>query len=234
MATPTQCYAQVRGSVIRATRLDSCGHPDPGQSAVVVSKRISTITVNELTDDGTNIRERNFAGELQIVDDAYTETLGWTVDAELCGVDPALVSLLTKQPVVLNAAGEVVGFDATTHIDLDSFGFALEVWSKIAGAACDASGRRKWGYTPFGFLKGGRISGFSFENGAVKFSISGARTIDGSVWGVGPFDVDRNGAGTPVPMLTPLTATTHFRNTLVTLDPPVASCGAFALAAGSF
>jgi hypothetical protein len=230
----TKCYAQVRGSVIRATLLDSCGIPDPGQSAVVVSKRISTVTINEVTDDGTNVRERNFADELEIVDDAFTSVVGYGADIALCGVDPGLVTLLTGQPPVTNAQGEVVGWDATTGIDLDGFGFALEVWSKIANSACDPSGNRLWGYTPFPFLKGGRLGGFSFQNGAVQFTISGAQTRDGNAWGTGPYDVDRDINGDPAPMHEALPVNSHWRNILVSLDPPVASCGAFPLAAGSF
>lgn len=226
----TKCFAQVRGRVIRVTRLDSCGNPDPGASAVVVSKRISTVTIDEVTEDGTNIRERNFGDELCITDDAYTQILGYTADIALCGVDPDLVSLLTGQPVVLNAAGDTVGFDATTGIDLDSFGFSLEVWSRIANSACEPSGFRPWGYTVFPFLKGGRIGGFSFENGAVQFTISGAQTRDGNGWGVGPFDVDRDETDSPSPLHTPLSANAHYRNILVTLDPPEAACGASALA----
>lgn len=226
----TKCYAQVRGSVIRVTRLDACGNPDPGASAVVVSKRVSTVTIDEVTEDGTNIRERNFGDELCIVDDAFTQILGYTADIALCGVDPDLVSLMTGQPVVKNAAGDIVGFDASTGIDLDGFGFALEVWSRIAGSACDVSGNRPWGYTVFPFLKGGRVGGFSFENGAVQFTISGAQTRDGNGWGVGPFDVDRDMVGAPAPLHDALGANTHYRNTLVTLDPPAAACGAFPLA----
>lgn len=226
----TKCYAQVRGRVIRVTRLDACGNPDPGASAVVVSKRVSTVTIDEVTDDGTNIRERNFADELCVVDDAFTSIIGYTADIALCGVDPELVSLLTGQPVVTNAAGDIVGFDATTTVDLDSFGFAIEVWSRIAGSACDPSGFRPWGYTVFPFLKGGRIGGFSFENGPVSFTISGAQTRDGNGWGVGPFDVDRDSGGLPSPLNTALGVNTHYRNILVTLDPPEAACGAFALA----
>jgi hypothetical protein len=183
-----------------------------------------------VTDDGTNIRERNFGDELCIVDDAFTQIIGYTADLALCGVDPDLISLLTGQPVVMNAADEVVGFDATTDIDLDSFGFAVEVWSRIAGSACDPSGNRPWGYTVFPFLKGGRLGGFSFENGAVQFTISGAQTRDGNGWGVGPFDVDRDELSAPSPLTTPLGENTHYRNILVTLDPPAASCGATALA----
>lgn len=226
----TECYAQVRGSVIRVTRLDSCGNPDPGASAVVVSKRISTVTIDEVTEDGTDIRERNFGDELLIKDDAFTQIVGYTADIALCGVDPDLVGLLTGQPVVSDAAGNIVGFDATTTVDLDSFGFSLEVWSRLAGVACDPSGFRPWGYTVFPFLKGGRIGGFSFENGAVQFTISGAQTRDGNGWGVGPFDVDRNVSNLPAPLHTALGANTHYRNIKVRLDPPAASCGATALA----
>lgn len=226
----TQCYAQVRGSVIRVTRLDSCGNPDPGTSAVAVSKRISTVTIDEVTDDGTNIRERNFGDELCIVDDAFTTVIGYTAEVALCGVDPDLISIFTGQPVVKNAAGDVVGFDINTGIDMDSFGFSLEIWSRLAGSACDPSGNRKWGYTPFPFLKGGRLGGFSFQNGAVQFTVSGAQTRDGNGWGVGPYDVDRDEAGNPAPLFTPLDPDTHYRNIIVSLDPPEASCGAFALA----
>ena len=226
----TKCFAPVRGSVIRVTRLDACGNPDPGQSAVVVSKRISSVTIEEETDDGTDVRERNFADEVCIVDDSFTTIIGYTADIAFCGVDPDLISLLTGQPVVKNAAGDVVGFDATTDVDLDSFGFALEVWSRLAGSACDPSGNRPWGYTVFPYLKGGRIGGFTFENGAVQFTVSGAQTRDGNGWGVGPFDVDRDAVLAPAPLHTALGANTHYRTAVVTLDPPTASCGAFALA----
>ncbi len=43
-----------------------------------------------------------------------------------------------------------------------------------------------------------------------------------------------NAAGVAAPLATALATNTHFRNIQVNLDPPVASCGAFALAAGSF
>lgn len=226
----TKCFAQVRGSVIRATRLDACGIPDPGSAAVVVSNRISTITLDEVSEDGTNIRDRNFGGQLCVVDDQAPQTLGYTGNVELCGVDPDLISVFTRQPVVRNAAGDVVGFDAETGIDLDGFGYALEVWTRIAGGACDTSGNRQWGYTVFPFFKGGRLGGFTFENAAVKFNIQGAQTRDGAQWGVGPYDVDRDAEGNPSPLYTPLSTRNHFRNILVTLDPPEASCGAFALA----
>lgn len=192
---PTKQFAQVRGSVIRITRVDACGSPVPGTAATVVSKKISSVTVDEVTEDGTNIRERNFGDELQIVDDAYTSIIGYTAAINFMGIDPDMISMLTGQPVVKNAAGDTVGFDNNTDINLDNFGFSLEIWSKIAGNVCDPSGNRIWGYTLMPFLKGGRLGGFAFENSLVQFNLTGAQTRDGNGWGVGPYNVDR-GAGT--------------------------------------
>lgn len=223
-------FAQVRGSVIRVTRLSACGDPIPGANVVTVSKRISSISFEEVTEEGTNIRERNFGDEMMIVDDAYTDLLGVSAEVALMGVDPAVITLMTGQPVVLNAAGDTVGFDVTTGIDLDSFGFAIEIWSRIAGAACDPSGNRQWGYTLVPFLKGGRMGGFTFENGPVSFTITGAQTRDGNGWGVGPHDVDRDAQGQPSPLFTPVPTDLTYRNILVSLDPPVAQAGTFPLA----
>lgn len=226
----TKCYAPVRGSVIRVTRLDSCGDPNPGMSAVVVSKRVSSVNIDEVSDEGSNIRQRNFADELLFVDEGFSSFIGLTTDTTMCGVDPAVVSAFTNQPVVANPAGDIIGFDVVSGINLDNFAFSLEVWSKLAGATCDPSGFREWGYTVFPFVKGGRLGGFSFENAALEFMIMGAMTRDGNSWGVGPFDVTRTAAGVPSPLQTPLTANTHMRQIIVNLDPPVASCGAFPLA----
>ena len=229
---PTKCFAQVRGSVIRATRLDACGKPVPGATSVAVSKRISSVAIDEVSEDGTNIRERNFGDELTVVDEGFASLIGYTANGMLSGVDPDLISLFTKQALVKNASGDTVGFDASTGIDLDGFGFALEIWSKIAGGACDANGRRLWGYTVFPYLKGGRLGDFTFENGQVQFQIMGAQTRNGNQWGVGPFDVDRGiGPGfVPGPLFTPLGTSVQYRNMMVALDPPVASCGALPLA----
>lgn len=226
----TQPFSQVRGRVIRVTKLDACGVPIPGETAVAVSKRISSVTIDEVTEEGTEIRERNFADEICIDDPAFTDVLGYSAEIALCGVDTNLISFMTGQPLVENASGDVVGFDATSGIDLDSFGFALEVWTRLSGSACDSSGNRKWGYTVFPFFKGGRLGGFSFENAAVQFTISGAQTRVGNGWGVGPFDVDRDEASQPAPLHTALGANTHYRNIVVSLDPPEASAEPFPLA----
>lgn len=226
-----QKFNQVRGRIIRVTRLDACGAPLPGESAVVMSKGISSISVEEVSEEGNSIRDRNFGGELHVVDDAQADLIGFNLDINLSGVNPDLITLLTGQPVVKNAAGDTVGFDVDGDIDVDGFGFALEVWTRIAGQACAPGGHRKWGYTLFPFIKGGRLGGFTFEDAAVQFTVTGAQTKVGNSWGVGPFDVDRGVNGDPSPLFTPIAPTRHYRNIYVTLDPPQESIGAIALPA---
>lgn len=226
----TKCFSQVRGRVVRVTRLDACGEPVPGQFAVAVSNRISSVALEEVTEEGNNVRERNFADELFIKDDGYASTLGYGATINLLGVDPDLIAIFTDQRVVKNALGHVVGFAGNTSINLDDFAFALEIWTKLGDSVCDPSGNRQWGYTPFPYLKGGRLGGFTFENGAVSFTINGAQTRDGNRWGVGPYDVDLDAGGNPAPLFEPLDPNDAFQNLMVSLDPPAASCGAFALA----
>lgn len=219
------CFAPVRGSVLRVTKLDACGAPLVTDPIVAVTKRVSSVSLEEVSDTGNGSVERNADGDILYVAEATTDVLGYSANIGLMGVDTAVIEALTGQPVVRNAAGEVVGFDATTSVQLDAFGFAVEVWSRLAGAPCDLLGQRLWGYTLFPFFKGGRLGGFSFDNGAVNFTITGAQTRGGSKWGVGPYDVDRNASGIPSRLHSPLAPDTHYRSVMVALDPPQASCG---------
>lgn len=226
----TKKIKMVRGQVVRVTRLDACGIPDPGASAVAVTDGIQSITFEELTDAGTDIRVRNFADRLCLRDDANEEFIGYQGTATLCGVDPGFVNILTRQEQVTNAAGDIVGVDVKTGVDLQDTSFALEVWTRLADNVCGDSGYRGWGYNVFPFLKGGRLSAPSFENGPSDLTITGFKTYDGNGWGSGPFDVDRDDAGLPIPLFTPLDPNTHWRMVIVNLDPPLPQDGAFPLA----
>lgn len=111
----------------------------------------------------------------------------------------------------------VVGFDSDTRRPPVSF--ALEVWSKLAGRACD--GAKQYGYTVFPYLKGGRLIGFEFKNGLVSFNIRGAQTRKGSRWAVGPYDLE----GTHERLVEPVSRNTLFRQTLTTAVPPTEVAG---------
>lgn len=185
----TKCYAQVRGSALRVTKLTSVGSAtDPIQYAV--SKSASRVVVNEVSEDNLNEMVRSDVtarDERRLFLSKPGNTVRYTTDVDFIRVDPGVLTLVSGVPLVLNAHGDVVGFDSKTKLRAVSFG--LEVWTRLAGAECTLSGEREWGYTALPFLRGGYLSGFEFANGLVSFNLRGAQTRKVSRWGVGPFDL---------------------------------------------
>jgi len=145
--------------------------------------------------------------------------------------------------------GSVRGFDANTRIK--PVGFALEVWSKldqnsakaaavatmlgfdevpfdvtpfdtpVAGMTAPDCTARRWGYTVFPHLRGGRLSGFRFENGLVSFNLVGAQTRKATRWGVGPHDIE----GEHQRLTSPVSRNTMFRQMITTGAPPAQADG---------
>lgn len=233
----TQCYAMVRGSAIRVTGLGSRGQvPDTIQFAT--SKSVVRVQVNEVTESASNELLRNEDDEARIKFTRPAQTIRYTVDVDFLRVDPGVLALMTGQPVVLDDTGDVVGFDAKTRVLPASFG--LEVWSKLeGGGACivsvgfgegpfgltpfggDEMATAQYGYTLFPFLKGGRISGFSFDGGLVSFNLRGAQTRKASRWGVGPHDLE----GVHKRLLKVVSRNSSFQNFITPAAPPVEACG---------
>jgi hypothetical protein len=230
MARNTKKVALLKGRRIRATRLDACGRPVYGDNGQVTSKGFISVGVTANTNATDEVRVTNAAGETIIYEPSVTEFSGYALEIVLGEVDPDLLSLVTGQPVVLDADGNASGFDVDTKIDLTGQGFALEVWAGApAGDACDDDDAEgTYGYLLFPFLKGGILGDFSIENGGISFTLTGANTTDGNAWGRGPYDVMLNGAAgsrVPGPMLTAISPTTALRVLLVDVAPPAVLIG---------
>jgi hypothetical protein len=212
---------------MRVTRLNGCGSPVPGSQSVVVSTGVISVEFTANTEEGEAIQVPNFNGDLCINDTPAPKFTGYGININLCGVDPNLVSLLTGQPLVYNDATtpEVTGFKVNSRVDLDASGFALELWTGIAGSACD-DGDQTYGYLLFPYIKGGVLGDFTVENGAVNFVISGAQSKDGTAWGVGPYDVLRDNGGDPSPLFEALDSYDHLYLNVTPIAPPTAQCGA--------
>lgn len=231
----TQCFSLIRGRALRVTRLDGCGAPVLGPDSVVASKGFVSVALTSNTEEGEAISVTNANGDICISDTPAPKFTGYGVEITLCGVDPNLVNLLTGQPLVYDEASgsgdlaEAVGFRVNSGVDLDSSGFALELWSGVPAAQCEPGVGQSFGYMIVPFLKGGVLGDFTVENAAVNFTITGAQSKDGSTWGVGPFDVVKDGNGDDSPLLTPIDAKDHLHVQLTQVPPPEAGCGATAL-----
>lgn len=191
----TKCFPLIRGRMMRVTRLDGCGVPVPGSESVVVTKGMISVALTSNTSEGEPIQVTNANGDLCVDDTPPPKFTGFGAEVTMCNVDPRLLSLMTGQPVVLDASGNVVGFDVNTDVDLDEQGFAIELWSGIPAEACAPGEGKSYGYFVMPFLKGGVLGDFTVENAAINLVVTGALTKDGSSWGVGPYNV-QTGVGT--------------------------------------
>ncbi len=222
----TKCYAPVGGHTMRVTTLDACKAPvTDGDCPFVVSDGFVSVAVTANIDDGTAVEIKNARGNLCINRPAKPKIKNYSVTVNFCGVDPDLYSKFSGQDVVLDAQGDVVGFDVDVELDTSVGGVGLEVWSEIPGAACSVTGGDGvWGYTLFPALQYGVIGDFTIEDNAVSFSISGMTTVNND-WGVGPYDVQLDIADAPGPLVTAITPSKHLRSFRTEVAPPDTACG---------
>lgn len=204
------CYAMLRGSAIRVTSLTPEGDiPSPTRYAV--SRSVTRVVIDEITESGTDTVHRNTDDEAVVVESADEDVIAYSVEATFLKTDPAILSLMTGVPLVVNALGDVVGFE--TDMDEETLPFALEVWSSLEGGG--------YGHTPFPFLAGGRIGAFEFSNGLVTFSVRGATTQPIPHWGVGPYDI----RGVPFERMTEEVSGNWRNHVLDQGEPPEETCG---------
>lgn len=223
-------FPLVRGRRIRVTKLDGCGRPVLAPDSRVVSAGFTTVAFapNNTTIDAITVT--NAYGENCVDEPGSSKFSSYGVTGTFCKVMPELFSMLTGMPVVKDAANAVaIGIRVNSQIDVDLSGFALEVWSKVPQQVCGTSSVPSYGYTVAPFIKGGVLSGITFENAAVTFGLEGATTRDGNAWGAGPYNVELNASGVQGPLNHPLDPYDHLELIKVDVPPPSDTVGAEAV-----
>jgi len=230
---PTQCGSLARGRTLRLTRLDECGAPVPGPTGSLVTTGTIQVVTTPVYQDQEDITVLNANGDI-CTDDQSDPALRWlTLQIDMCVVDPDAINIITGAPLVLDdaVAPNTTGFRWDTAT-LGTANFALEVWSGVAGQACDPDGFPLYGYWLYPFVVQAQINEYTWANAALTISMT-ARTSPGSLWDVGPYDIRRD-AVTPAtlePLLTAITATQHGHFEFSSAPLPTAACGAVALPA---
>lgn len=218
-----------RSKRMRATRLDQSGRPVYGGNSVVVTKGQISTAYTANVEEGEAISQPNGNGDTCLNVPATPTFTGFSVESTFCNVDFALFELLTGNPVVLNDAGQIVGIDEGTDIDLSNVNFALELWTGAQAAGEMRPGAEgQWGYILTPFLSGGTLGDITVENAAITFTVTGMQTKNGAAWAKGPYNVDLV-AGKAAPLFAPMTSKKHRRITVVEIAPPEAASGFLAL-----
>lgn len=223
-------FALVRGRALRVTKLDGCGSVALGARSVVITEGFISVGLTANNEEGETISVTNAAGNICILDEPAPKFTGYSIEVAFCGVDPELFSLMTGQPIVLDADGILaIGLQVNSDVNVNDSGFAIEMWSNVPVAACDETGGASFGYLLIPFVKGGTLGDVTIENGAINFTLSGASSKDGNAWGVGPYDVVRDETGAESPLLIALSSKNHLHLQLTTVPPPEFTEGADAL-----
>lgn len=217
----------VRGRRYRITRLDACGNLVYEDNASIVSNGVVTAAFSRLTNETEAVQQTNSNGDLVVDEPAVTKLAGYSVELTMAELDAEWFSAATGLKLSYDIRGIPNGIIADTDIDLEGFGFALEVWTGVAadGDACGEVGEQEFGYILLPFLKGGALGDFSVENGAISLVITGASSRKGGNWRRGPYNVEENAGGVAGPLLEPITSTQVLVLKRVNVSPPEALVG---------
>jgi hypothetical protein len=223
----TTCFKPVFGKRVRLTRLDACGVPvavgDTTECIEVVSDGFITLTLSSETEEGTEITQKNASGAVCISQKAPDSFKRFTLEMEFCGVDPYLLSFMTNMDPYLDGT-DVIGAVAYEGVVDDKF--ALELWTGLAGQACEAGAEEASGYLLLPFVNAGVLGDIEVTGeDAVTFSVQGAYTVSGHAWGVGPYDVVLDETDAPAPLPTPLEPDQPLLIIETGMAPPPAACG---------
>ncbi len=216
-------FPLVRGRTMRATKLNGCGVPLAGDgSAISVTDGYVSVALTANINEPEELVVTNANGQTCVRDPGCAEFKGYNVDVVFCNVDPCLYSLMTGQDTINDAEGNPIGFRMNSKKKACDNAFSLEVWAGSPGAeGCQGQTTESgsFGYLVLPFLRAGVVGDFTIENAAVSFTISGAVTLDGNSWGMGPYNTMEVG-GVPAKLPEALDTNDHLAVLFTTMAPP--------------
>jgi hypothetical protein len=229
----------VRGETARFTSLDSCCAPVTKACGKVTTTGFISVKLTQEIEAGTVVKVKSANDKICVYDPGCDVLLDLQAEIVLCQVNPDLVGLITGQEVVLDYAGNAVGFRRSTEAPCD-LRWALEVWTDVPGTACVGTPPAKqFGYFLVPCLRNATLSGdITIDNAnAVSLTLTAKTTVP-SLWGTGPATADgayqvvpTDALNTPGYLLTPIGSADHDHIQLTTIAPPVVpeNCGCEAI-----
>lgn len=238
MAAP---FAVVKGTRMRATRVDACGMPIAGPNSRVITEGWISLQLSPQMRDAEEIEQTNAEGRVCVADRTPPERKWWNVTLELCKVDPCLMSMFTDWELVTDHLGESVGFSDRKRVPADR-GVAIEIWTGVGSDdTCQVpttddvlsvqTSTLPYGYFVIPVIKEATLGDIEIGASAATFTLSGI-TGSGARWGRGPYNVVATDAdNTAGRLLSGFKSDQHLRVLRTTVSPPAAEegCGPLVL-----
>lgn len=228
---PVHKFAPILGKRLRATKLDVCGNPLPAgtENAGIATDGFIAVSLTAETEDGTEIVVKNAAGALCVSETTNPSFKNFTVEIQFCGVNPALLAIVTNADEYLDYAGDIAGITVAEGEIAKMFG--LELWTGLSGGTC-GEGDEASGYLLLPFVRGGVLGDIEIGGeDAINFSLTSAATRSGNGWGIGPYNVLKNASGAAAPLPTALDPRDHLLLIDTALAPPPSSDEPFTMPA---
>lgn len=188
----------IKGRVMRLTRLDECGAPDTtAECGVIVTDGFITVTISNEVEAGEEYTQKNAWGDFCIAEKDGDRVKWANVTISMCEVDPEVLDLVGGANPVVNG-DDTIG--ATFGTETNPNAFAIEVWTKKAGADACSGGSTEWGYFIVPFVRNGILDGdLTIENAPMTLGLKGEGVGASADWGVGPHGDNpmRNATGFP-------------------------------------
>jgi hypothetical protein len=206
-------FPVVKGTKLRATKVNNCGLPQSGPANTVTTDGWVTSTISPVFQEAEELEQRNAEGRVCVLDRTPPERKYYNLTFVLCQVNTCLITLFSSWQQELDWDGEAVGFRDQRRVESD-YGVALEMWTGGRAAAdcptpstddifAGSTSGRDYGYfLTFGteFVLG------DIEIGAQvsTFTLTGI-SFPAPQWGRGPWNVvPIDNTGTAGRLLTPV------------------------------
>lgn len=121
-------FPVVKGTKLRATKVNNCGLPVPGPANYVVTDGWVSATISPVFQEAEELEQRNAEGRVCVQDRTPPERKYYNLTYVLCGVNTCLTTLFTSWEQELDWDGNAVGFRDQRRVESD-FGVALELWT---------------------------------------------------------------------------------------------------------
>lgn len=224
---PTKTLRSVKGRRMRLTALDECGVPDFGNTCgSIVTSGFISVTWSDEVETGEEFTQKNAWGDFCIAEKDSDRVKWVNLTISMCEVDPEILIMVGGALANENTTGDTIGAFFTR--EPNPLSFAIEVWTKKAGAsACGpGGGTPEWGYFAGFNVRNGMLDGdLTLENGPLTLGLKG-ELYAAAGWGTGPY-TDKpleNTLGAPDGVLRYIGVTT--------VQPPTETAGCVALPAG--
>lgn len=219
---PTHYFTPILGKRIRVTDLDACGNVITGEDNALSTDGFVTLNLSSEIEEGEEIIQRKASGALCVNEKMSDSFKRFTLEIEFCGVNPHLMAKTTNAEIYNDWAEDPSGF--TVPEGEFNKRFALELWTGLSGVACQPGAEEASGYLLLPFVAAGVMGDLEVTGeDAITFSMTGAYTVGGNAWGVGPYEVLFNDENAPATLPTALDPFDHLLMMDTGLAPPPVS-----------